>query len=617
MTRLSIPSEEGPEEPTTGARVDGDDRSSGPRAVDTSLENPVDANERIPAAAPSSKDVALALLTGGEEGIRLWNDRRARDLHSPDLTQFDLSGLRLDGVDLSRCTLRNANFKDAKLPGACLDDSDLRGANFERARLEFANLRQARLANARLNQANLRWCRFGGSDLRNADLSDAVVDPCDFSMTDLAGAKLPSELLSAVKDAVAHIESAGHHPRAVFFSLTTLCAFAAITAAGASDVALISDQGSIKIPVLGNEVSVRAFFFIAPFLCVAFLSYVAIYLRYLAGMLLKLPLRLPDGAEIAEALSPWMLNIAPDLPPHLPTSADQTDDNRSRDIGGSRRLIVFVTRAIVPVTLTIMLCLFLGSRRERDLWLMYTLVLASIAIAPALWRRPKIKSSSVVRFVPSAPLRAFWLSMAAGALGGALAIAAVTRGHFLRLQGRGAKLEGARLEHLSLVGADFSKALLNGATFHDVDCRGAVFYDAKMKGVGGKCGQFTIARFEHADLESAWLTCAHLQGALLNEAVLPQATLQYADLSGAKLIGAILTKADLRGADLRGAVLTGAKLENARLEGAWCDEDTQWPDGFDASAAGLNCSGADDSHRERESCDPRHQNTLCATGPRN
>jgi uncharacterized protein YjbI with pentapeptide repeats len=583
------------------------------RFLDARADDPA---ERSPPSSTSKKDVALALLTGGEEGVRVWNERRARDLDSPDLTQLDLSGLRLDGVDLSRCTLRNVNFEGAKLPGACLDNADLRGANFENARLEYATLRQAKLANARLTRANLRWCRFAGADLRNADLSEAIVDPSDFRMTDLAGARLPSELLASFKESVTHIESTGHHPRAVFFSLAALCAFAAITAAGASDVALIADQGSIKIPILNNEVSVRAFFLIAPFLCFAFLSYVAIYLRYLARMLLKLPLRLPDGAGIAETLSPWMLNIAPDLPPHLPTSPDQTDDNRARDIGGSRRLVIFVTRSIVPITLTIMLCQFLGSRREQDLWAMYTLVLASIAIAPALWRRPKIESSSIVHFVPTAPLRGFWLWMLAGAVGGALAIVAVTRGHFLRLQGRGAKLDGVRLENLSLIGADFSKALLNGATFQDVDCRGAVFYDAKMQGVGGKCGQFRIARFEHANLSSAWLTCADLQGALLNAAHLPQATLQYADLSEAKLIGADLTEADLRGADLRGAILTGAKLRDARVDGAWCDEDTKWPDDFDASAAGLDCSKADPSRNERMACDAGHENSFCATRPR-
>lgn len=53
--------------------------------------------------------------------------------------------------------------------------------------------------------------------------------------------------------------------------------------------------------------------------------------------------------------------------------------------------------------------------------------------------------------------------------------------------------------------------------------------------------------------------------------------LAEANLSGVNLRGANLREADLRGADLRGADLRGAAA----------DAESEWPDGFDAGAAGV------------------------------
>ena len=49
-------------------------------------------------------------------------------------------------------------------------------------------------------------------------------------------------------------------------------------------------------------------------------------------------------------------------------------------------------------------------------------------------------------------------------------------------------------------------------------------------------------------------------------------------------LGADLGGADLRGADLRGANLRGANLRGADLWGAFANEFTRWPAGFDPAA---------------------------------
>jgi uncharacterized protein YjbI with pentapeptide repeats len=58
-----------------------------------------------------------------------------------------------------------------------------------------------------------------------------------------------------------------------------------------------------------------------------------------------------------------------------------------------------------------------------------------------------------------------------------------------------------------------------------------------------------------------------------------------ANLTGANLTGADLTGANLREANLAGANLAGANLREANLRGAFADENTVWPDGFDPVVA--------------------------------
>jgi hypothetical protein len=91
-----------------------------------------------------------------------------------------------------------------------------------------------------------------------------------------------------------------------------------------------------------------------------------------------------------------------------------------------------------------------------------------------------------------------------------------------------AYLQGLRLEHASLVRADFSSA------------------DLRTSDLSG------------CDLTLANLNSANFRAATLNDAVLAEADLRDADLSGA----------DLRDADLSGALLDGADLRMAKLQNA-------------------------------------------------
>jgi hypothetical protein len=66
------------------------------------------------------RDEAIKLLTGGQEGIAEWNQRRESGEGIPELSEVNLSGASLSGVDLSEAFLRGADLSEANLSEANL-----------------------------------------------------------------------------------------------------------------------------------------------------------------------------------------------------------------------------------------------------------------------------------------------------------------------------------------------------------------------------------------------------------------------------------------------------------------------------------------------------------------
>ncbi|MBN2005428.1 MAG: pentapeptide repeat-containing protein [Anaerolineae bacterium] len=114
---------------------------------------------------------------------------------------------------------------------------------------------------------------------------------------------------------------------------------------------------------------------------------------------------------------------------------------------------------------------------------------------------------------------------------------------------------------------------LSGADLSEVNLEDAVLIEAHLAGT---------------DLRSAHLDAAHLEWARLGEACLEQASLHGTFLVAAHLAGAQLTAADLHGAHLLGANLSGADLSNAHLEEA----QMQWASFLTANLSGAHLTGA-------------------------
>ena len=116
------------------------------------------------------------------------------------LFKADLTGAKLDGADLSLCNAANANFTDASLRGAHLDDgffqeADMSRADLESARGDLVSLKRAKLidvkaAKLRLHKADFEEADISGADLSEADISSSLLSKCRGHGARLTGANL-------------------------------------------------------------------------------------------------------------------------------------------------------------------------------------------------------------------------------------------------------------------------------------------------------------------------------------------------------------------------------------------------------------------------------------------
>lgn len=107
-----------------------------------------------------------------------------------DLSHQDLSGMSLDGIDLTGAKLTRVDLQGASLKGAVLSDADLRGANLSKSYLQGAVIRDADLTGANLEYSRMAGIDFSGSDLTAASLEAVWASKGRFVGTTLVAANL-------------------------------------------------------------------------------------------------------------------------------------------------------------------------------------------------------------------------------------------------------------------------------------------------------------------------------------------------------------------------------------------------------------------------------------------
>jgi uncharacterized protein YjbI with pentapeptide repeats len=544
-------------------------------------------SHEVEASSVSDLDMAKALLgEGGEEAVAAWNRFRRGAERRLVLDHIALAGSNLTGADLRNCSFRYADFRRVALLGARLDDSDLTGADLSHARMEVARLHRTRLLSANLTSASLRWADLQAADLRNTRLCDVALDPCDWGGADLSGAELSTATSAQISTSLAQLEARGDHPRKVFFGVLGLCIFSVLTALGASEIDLVADRGSIRIPLLETEVSLRGFFFVAPLSCCVVMLYVFAHLRQLEFAARALPAILPDGALVTDKLSPWAQIVGPkNVERKLTRMPGDEKPPEQGDQSGA--LLALVVEWLVPCSALILYILYFRGRQMHQVWMMGAVV-GVVSVANLFgWRfaRGRVFDSG-----GALTLVAIAVAFAAGT-----GIGRLLSGP---LHARNASLAAIILDRVDLERADLSYADLSRAQFRRVELDEGSMWEANVVGSASDDSHFHALRATRADLTRAYFKRSGLEEAVLQEAVFKlaqfhsvrftnanlervfaqQAVFETVDLRGASLERADLRDAVLTCVDLRGARLSSALLEGIRATDLACDEPPQTPD---------------------------------------
>lgn len=107
-----------------------------------------------------------------------------------DLTEADLKGTDLRGMNLRRALLVGAKMARADLSGANLSEADLTRAGLKFANLSRADLRRANLFKAMLGESNATEADFARANLDSADLTKANLRRANFLEADFNKATL-------------------------------------------------------------------------------------------------------------------------------------------------------------------------------------------------------------------------------------------------------------------------------------------------------------------------------------------------------------------------------------------------------------------------------------------
>ena len=114
-----------------------------------------------------------------------------------DLSEADLENAKLSEANFYKAQMKNTNLSGALMPFANLTEAVLTGANFTNADMENALLCKANLEGADFTGANLSGVDFENANLKNAilygvDLSDVdYLETADLTGAELAHATLP------------------------------------------------------------------------------------------------------------------------------------------------------------------------------------------------------------------------------------------------------------------------------------------------------------------------------------------------------------------------------------------------------------------------------------------
>ena len=131
-----------------------------------------------------------------QQGVDEWNKWRDENPEiEPDLSDCDLSEMRLNNANFGDTDLRRSNLKNTDFRGSNLVRADLRAANISKASFNLAKMREANFSEAYiresdLSEADLKRAYFIRADLVRVDLWETNLTKADFRWAYLIGTDL-------------------------------------------------------------------------------------------------------------------------------------------------------------------------------------------------------------------------------------------------------------------------------------------------------------------------------------------------------------------------------------------------------------------------------------------
>ncbi len=422
-----------------------------------------------------------------------------------------------------------------------------------------------------------------------------------------------------------NIEEASKNTRSIYLIYIGFLFYCALTVVSTTDRQLILNNEKINLPIIGVQIPVTGFFFVAPLAALILFSYFQLYLHHLKTLLDKLKNTYSDFN--AKHIYPWIINIGNNPIPGPVGMLQKTVVNIVLWWLLPLILMLFpmwYIRRHEPVfTYLVILFQFISIGLSYWFWINYEKVKMPPGLMKKLifaWQNSGIvlliAANTVFVFVyifimcPLAfsgkaknfpflsnllyvdlsyqklieePLQdyknLYWLDLSGIQLQGANLTEAIlkkvdfrnaslrhtnlTRAMLTECRFNNSQCQGANFKTAKLSGASFTSAQLDGASFTSAQLDGANFTSAQLDGASFTSAQLDGADFFNAQLHNANFKDAKLNYSIFFNAVLDCTAFNNTLLANANFSWAQLAEANFRNAKLDSSDFRGAKLDNA------------------------------------------------------
>ena len=116
--------------------------------------------------------------------IQQFNEEVKNNPNGLDLSETDLSGANLNGVEFVNVDLTSSSFADSHLTEVKFENCDLTSVDFTRAEIVECSFNESVLNGTDFSYSKVDYCNFSDADMAGAIFQGADLSDSDFSMSE-------------------------------------------------------------------------------------------------------------------------------------------------------------------------------------------------------------------------------------------------------------------------------------------------------------------------------------------------------------------------------------------------------------------------------------------------